>query len=501
MLHSLRILKSKIKGKNVTTKDTFYNKRLTGLQDTKDPELRPEPDVLCSICYEIVQQSQILAQQAFKNSRRQEGVERWPHHKNMEGLLCSAQEGCHLCSLLFVQLTPHINSEIFERPAVSLTVEIARGPTEYQDYFSGYEKTLEFRIESPYEDNDDNYNDNNDNNNGSMARLSVCDPKIKKKARLFVYDKYDQSSWRTSSTASEATLDVARHWIHTCRKEHRECSSQGAIPRLRPTRFLKLSRDAGGNICIRLHNLTETDSGTEYVTLSHCWGNSLPVQLLRSNYDSFLQDIPLSILPKTFQDAIDIAIRLGFAAIWIDALCIIQDDIEQEDWKAEAPKMGSIFGNSICSIAALTSPRSGGGCYAHRLPLMWFECKIRTSKGAIVHLEAAQVRGLRQTIQPTSMGNPRFAPILHTRGWVAQERALSPRTLYFSSIGIHWECAHEDAWELAPEMSVGGYQSGKLKVGIGGVLRGEKYMLDWHSHWWELVDKYTRCNLTHASDR
>ena len=66
-----------------------------------------------------------------------------------------------------------------------------------------------------------------------------------------------------------------------------------------------------------------------YVTLSHCWGGATFVKLTEDKIDEFKQGILIKDLPKTFEDAIKFARRLGnrpgqVRYIWIDSLCIIQ---------------------------------------------------------------------------------------------------------------------------------------------------------------------------------
>ena len=63
-----------------------------------------------------------------------------------------------------------------------------------------------------------------------------------------------------------------------------------------------------------------------YITLSHCWGNESPFTTQHSSMESRKQGIKLDELPKTFQDAICITRELGVKYLWIDSLCICQDD-------------------------------------------------------------------------------------------------------------------------------------------------------------------------------
>ncbi|KAF8858756.1 HET-domain-containing protein [Acephala macrosclerotiorum] len=88
-----------------------------------------------------------------------------------------------------------------------------------------------------------------------------------------------------------------------------------------PTRLLEIF--SGG---VRLRSTRERGIHPHYVTLSHCWGTIPFFTLKQSNISSLHQSIPVRSLCKTFQDAIMITQRLGFSFIWIDSLCIIQDD-------------------------------------------------------------------------------------------------------------------------------------------------------------------------------
>jgi hypothetical protein len=94
----------------------------------------------------------------------------------------------------------------------------------------------------------------------------------------------------------------------------------------------------------------EVGSTGEYLTLSHRWGESQEFTLNRKTSDSFHVNIPFVSLPKTFQDALTVTRKLGYQYLWIDALRILQDDLQE--WLREAPKMPSINSKTTCTIAA-----------------------------------------------------------------------------------------------------------------------------------------------------
>jgi hypothetical protein len=94
----------------------------------------------------------------------------------------------------------------------------------------------------------------------------------------------------------------------------------------------------------------EVGSKGEYLTLSHRWSESQQFTLNRKSSESFHDNIPFVSLPKTFQDVVTVTRKLGYQYLWIDALCILQDDLQA--WLREAPKMSSIYSESTCTIAA-----------------------------------------------------------------------------------------------------------------------------------------------------
>lgn len=49
-------------------------------------------------------------------------------------------------------------------------------------------------------------------------------------------------------------------------------------------------------------------------------------KLTSGNMDSLYKKIPIKELTKTFVDALMVTQALGLQYIWIDSLCIIQDD-------------------------------------------------------------------------------------------------------------------------------------------------------------------------------
>ncbi|KAF2195046.1 heterokaryon incompatibility, partial [Zopfia rhizophila CBS 207.26] len=88
-----------------------------------------------------------------------------------------------------------------------------------------------------------------------------------------------------------------------------------------------------------------------YITLSHRWGARKKLRTLKENLKVHLGKINAEDMSQTFKDAVEVTRDLGAQYLWIDSLCIIQDDMD--DWAFEAAQMGKIFEQAYCTIAAV----------------------------------------------------------------------------------------------------------------------------------------------------
>ena len=95
--------------------------------------------------------------------------------------------------------------------------------------------------------------------------------------------------------------------------------------------------------------------------MSHCWGQLKEDEKFctyRHNITALRDSIDFDKLPKTFQDIVTVTRGLGERFLWIDSLCIIQED--EDDWKIES-KMETVFSSVYCTIAAGSAKDSTEG--------------------------------------------------------------------------------------------------------------------------------------------
>lgn len=82
-----------------------------------------------------------------------------------------------------------------------------------------------------------------------------------------------------------------------------------------------------------------------------------------------MQSIPLKRLPRNLRDAIEVTRSLSIPFIWIDALCISQDD--RPDWERELQSMVQVYSRAIITIAASTFDHCDGGFLDHVRRFSW----------------------------------------------------------------------------------------------------------------------------------
>ncbi|KAF1985363.1 HET-domain-containing protein [Aulographum hederae CBS 113979] len=232
------------------------------------------------------------------------------------------------------------------------------------------------------------------------------------------------------SPSSSNTLYRASQWVEECNTNHNTCAIRKApLPR----RVLDLAQTTTPGTIKRV----ETDGEhASYACLSYCWGTVLHFTTTKATLDARKSGIDILDLPKTFQDAILIVSGLGVRYLWIDCLCICQDDVK--DWERESSKMASIYSNSYIAIAAAAAVDSTQGCLIPRRPPRYVEINLPTSAGADRSL-LAFLRPANRAQDVKSYMTFSDEP-LSQRGWVLQERFFAPRTIHFASDQMYFEC-------------------------------------------------------------
>lgn len=176
------------------------------------------------------------------------------------------------------------------------------------------------------------------------------------------------------------------------------------------------------------------------MTLSHRWQNENVPKLLTSNLHAFLEAIELNTLPAVFLDAIDLCRRMNVPFLWIDALCLIQND--PVDCAREILSMGEIHANACTHVGAATASNvPGSGLYTEVDPI---------GLGPI-HVDFLwDTRRFSRILHEDTAAKRINTSELMSRGWVLQQRLLSSRSVYLDDL-ISWKCAQLVTTELHPQ--------------------------------------------------
>lgn len=274
-----------------------------------------------------------------------------------------------------------------------------------------------------------------------------------------------------------------------------------------PRRILDLQDFAEKN---KLRLIDGSHRTGAYACLSYCWGTQNPCRTTTATIERFLVDISWEILPQTYKDAVLVVSALKIRYLWIDALCIIQDDSGHRDWEEQSAQMGDIYGNSIVTIAAANSSSVSEGFLkimgpvteplVFRAPPLPLPCSSDSpfTVSARHMLDHIWLVPDRWSAKDKIAAKP-----LWSRGWCFQEEFLSPRVLSFYGDemifqcreGYHCECGlrHRD---LPDSITLHSIKSVILQPFYN---RFSPYTAN--ALWLSIIDNYGRRKLTFITDR
>lgn len=248
-------------------------------------------------------------------------------------------------------------------------------------------------------------------------------------------------AWMVSPTLfTDNLMDRIRGWRRRCLAQHPKCRGTRG-PQSLPSRVIDVSTETTPHT-VKLHE-TRGESGI-YAALSYCWGSCSQRTTTKSTLLDHLAGIPISVLPATIQDAIKLCRSLGIPYLWVDSLCIIQDD--SEDWRHEAAEMAAIYGRSALTISTPQNSHcdeSFNNLNASQpegpsLPeMLW---KHRRHGEAVTGTVTVRRMSLNSSGKPqSSFSTGKQGSPWMTRGWTLQEWLLSPRVLHCGNERM-WDC-------------------------------------------------------------
>ena len=315
-----------------------------------------------------------------------------------------------------------------------------------------------------------------------------------------------RTSSATSSPASkqklqhqQSPISRIREWLDACNREHNHHCSPGShassedLATFRPTWLI----DSAERCLVRSK---PTD---RYVALSYVWGGGRgaagsggrgggggpggpggdrrdsdasldePPMLVKANVDVFEDALPEDDIPQTILDAMWVARKTGLRYIWVDKLCVVQDD--REELESHVQNTAYIFANAYLTLVA-----AGGDVHTGLAPL-------NPQKAAAV--------------KPLGTGTQVHEELLrkskwNTRGWTVEENIYSRRRVFFFENAITWEC-HCELWQGSPTSALKVARG--RREGCANPLSSAPFAYR-HAPWPDL-DEYARIAMDYSSRR
>lgn len=260
--------------------------------------------------------------------------------------------------------------------------------------------------------------------------------------------------------SSQRSMDFTASCLSKCRRTHTDCCplygpNRAQKPRP-PTRLLDVASAATLGI-IQLVNSASiaTEDAIDYAIFSYCWGGPQPLTLNRNTEEMLSRGISVAQLGKTVQDAVQVSNKLGIRYLWIDALCILQDNSDDKD--REIANMASYYQGGVLAICAASAKSYAEGFLSSSEPnaysigpfgLEFKEGQRIVSKDPFTpwsQMDEAEIRKVAAEstvnhVQPFKMQDDSIVEPITLHAWTFQEAILSTRLLIFSSQQIYWCC-------------------------------------------------------------
>ena len=297
-------------------------------------------------------------------------------------------------------------------------------------------------------------------------------------------------------------LELVKCWLDTCKQQHNSMHLQrnsfraSFLPTIPtdihdPTAIIfqpcqpTLGRAIASSITlidIKRECLIDMPSRTAYVALSYVWGGPQHFQNNRSRQRNLYNPGSITVedeaIPRTIQDAIWLAAQLGAKYLWVDSLCICQDDIENK--MNQIANMGIIYSQALFTIIAASGSNASAGLPGVRA----------FSRNSVQHIE--HVQGMVLANELSSVEDIIPQSYWSSRGWTYQEKELSTRHLIFCKSHAFFQCNQT----IFKEDS--GLRNHGPKFRRARRLRGDKTPI-WNSYQRAVVE-YTKRNMSDESD-
>jgi hypothetical protein len=314
------------------------------------------------------------------------------------------------------------------------------------------------------------------------------------------------------STGHRESLEKLQSWLTQCLEQHPACeSARSGLPR----RVIDVGDPSDTPNAVRLYE--SQGENAKYICLSYRWPETAPVQLLRRNSDQFKAAIPYDELPLTFKQVFMVARGLNIRYVWIDALCIVQDeDAANGEKTQDIATMNLIYRSATLTLISAWSTEQMFSSVDERYRHHEVETGHPGSseRGLGVFVSRAITHYFNDEIAKAAL------PVMD-RAWIFQERILSRRAVYFTRHELIWDCetslrcqCHEPEEHTLNISSMSPNEKFRTLTRVHGRVPTESSLdydgcgvslsdreIDPSGLWWKCVREYSILSMSDPNDR
>ncbi|KAH0534035.1 hypothetical protein FGG08_007360 [Glutinoglossum americanum] len=338
--------------------------------------------------------------------------------------------------------------------------------------------------------------------------------------RYLNFTLWNKGSLETMSTmglrnidATQADLGAAWNWLNNCLKHHGQCATNEEREQLNQPKSQSRS-----DFVLRLVDVTTDEiiavvgagaTNMRYVALSYVWGGIEQPQLKKRDIIGELDDnanrAESSVivccrdllrdknrLPRTIRDALLLVKILGERYLWVDSICIVQDDDYEKSKTINA--MHEVYSQALFTIVAAGGQNADSGlsgfrpmsrnidtvnCVVDGVGLIMREPKLNREVG---YEEEDEGGVLKET------------PWV-SRAWTYQEFLFSKRLMIFAKDRLFFQCQTYARGEVSPQTDMEPWRP--LERLALGNLPAEIEPFD---RFWSYIQEYSKRRLTYAED-
>jgi hypothetical protein len=239
-------------------------------------------------------------------------------------------------------------------------------------------------------------------------------------------------------------------WIRDCEENHGGRCNDADHQSATPVTELRLIDVV--DLCI-----VTAPAQARYFSLSYVWGGVQQMQLTIENCQELSVPGALqqywSTIPATIQDAVQFVIALKERYLWVDSLCIVQNDTVIKH--NQILQMGSIYNGAVACLIGAVGADAGCGLAGVRSDTRTPERrKVRYEDVYLIDpgpdeytslkkpWDSSPYVKLERRVKPRQLDLSDRLTNSHynTRAWTFQERLLSRRCIYFMENMVYLNC-------------------------------------------------------------